>query len=277
MMAFKNLERFLFRVETLQKKHNISGEELYANFHLLLEGQAQEWYWLYMEENSELGSNNFSKFRVAFLDQFRHADCDEEIRTSMNDRKQGELRTDPSKTQAMLDFPIPSIAKQLRRFLGLCGWYRRFLPNFAYMTAPMTDCLKKGREFKMSSDAINSFEKLIEELTSPKILTNADFKKHFYLQCDASTGIGSVLFQLDEQGNERPIGYMSQKLNSAQKNYTVTELERLAAVVSVQKFRAYIDGLPFTIITDHMSFKWLMSQKELWRSGASNYRHLTLV
>lgn len=72
-----------------------------------------------------------------------------------------------------------------------------------------------------------------------------------------------MLFQLDEEGNERPISYISQKLNAAQKNYTITELECLAAVNSVKKFRPYIDGTPFTIITDHMSLKWLMGQKDL--------------
>lgn len=83
----------MFRVETLQKKHNIPIDDLYANFHLLLGGPAQEWYWLYMEENADSETNHFSKFRLAFLDQFRRADCDEEIRSAMNERKQGQNET----------------------------------------------------------------------------------------------------------------------------------------------------------------------------------------
>lgn len=190
--------------------------------------------------------------------------CQSEVRYLGFIIGQGELRTDPAKIQSMLDFPIPVSAKQLRRFLGMSGWYRRFLPNFATITAPLTDCLKKGKVFKLSDEALRAFESLKHELTSPKVLINPDFGKHFYLQCDASTtGIGGVLFQLDDCEQERPIAFMSQKLNSAQMKYTVTELECLAAVVSVDKFRPYIDGLPFTIITDHMSLKWLLSQKEL--------------
>lgn len=83
------VERFLFRVETLQRKNGISSEELYTNFHLLLEKQAQEWFWLYMEEHAENGSHSFENFREAFVYQFRQTDCDEEIRTAINERKQG--------------------------------------------------------------------------------------------------------------------------------------------------------------------------------------------
>ncbi|KAI8116110.1 hypothetical protein CVS40_11756 [Lucilia cuprina] len=83
------VERFLFRVESLQKKHGISCEELYANFHLLLEKQAQEWFWLYMEEHADDESSNFTDFRKAFLNQFRQGVCDEEIRMAINERIQG--------------------------------------------------------------------------------------------------------------------------------------------------------------------------------------------
>ncbi|XP_067638393.1 uncharacterized protein [Eurosta solidaginis] len=82
------VERFLFRVETLQKRHNISSEDLYANFHLLLEGSAQDWFWLFMEEHSEGKNVGFAELRSALLNQFRKADCDEEIRQAMNERKQ---------------------------------------------------------------------------------------------------------------------------------------------------------------------------------------------
>lgn len=103
-----------------------------------------------------------------------------------------------------------------------------------------------------------------EALSSAPILSHPDFDKHFYIQCDASLyGIGSVLYQIADGGKECPIAYLSQKLTKAQKNYSVTELECLAAVVSVKKFRAYVEGMPFTIITDHASLKWLMDQRDL--------------
>lgn len=106
--------------------------------------------------------------------------CQREVRYLGFIIDQGELRTDPQKVQALLDFPVPTTAKQLRRLLGMCGWYRRFLPNFATVTSPMTDSLRKGKAFKMLSEAIEAFETLKEELTSPKVLINPDFRKHFF-------------------------------------------------------------------------------------------------
>lgn len=104
----------------------------------------------------------------------------------------------------------------------------------------------------------------MDALISAPVLVNPVFTKNFYIQCDvSSTGIGSVLFQRAENGAENPIAYISHKLNSSQRNYSVTELDCLAAFISVKKFRCYIEGLPFTIITDYSSLKWLMDQKDL--------------
>lgn len=86
----------------------------------------------------------------------------------------------------------------------------------------------------------------------------------FYIQCDASiVGVGSVLFQIMSDGQEHPVAFHSKKLNSAQKIYSITELECYAAVLAVKNFRAYVEMMPFTIITDHASLKWLLAQKDL--------------
>ncbi|XP_037929927.1 uncharacterized protein LOC119664528 [Teleopsis dalmanni] len=170
----------------------------------------------------------------------------------------GIIKTDPAKVEAMNMFPEPRTAKQLRRFLGMTGWYRRFIQDYATIAASLHDCLSKGnlKKFTLTDQAKVAFDKLKTSLITAPVLTNPDFNQHFYIQCDASAdGIGDVLFQIDQAGNERPIAYMSSKLNKAQKNYSVTEQECLAAVLSVKKFRAYIEGLPFTIITDHASLK----------------------
>lgn len=176
----------------------------------------------------------------------------------------GTLSTDPDKVHAVSEFPCPTNRKQIRRFLGMTGWYRRFIPNYASLAAPLTDSLKKSTKFTLSEEAIASFKALKFALTSSPILSTPDFSKRFYIQCDASTcGVGGVLFQKDDSGNERVLYYHSQKLNSAQRNYTITELECLAAIVCVKKFRPFIEMQDFTIITDHASLKWLMSQKDL--------------
>ncbi|XP_036345741.1 uncharacterized protein LOC118754981 [Rhagoletis pomonella] len=133
------------------------------------------------------------------------------------------------------------------------------------LAGPMTDYLRKSPgPFKLTPEAVEAFSKLKVALCSAPALAQPDFSKEFVIQCDASKiGVGGVLFQLEEEGAEHPIAFVSKKLKTAQRNYTVTELEWLAAIVSVKRFRPYIEGLPFRIITDHSSLKWLMTQKDL--------------
>lgn len=176
----------------------------------------------------------------------------------------GVLKPDNEKILAITQFPIPNTIKKVRSFLGMCGWYRRFLKDFASVAAPLTDCLKSPSKFKLTEEAIQSFENLKGLLTTAPLLVHADFSKPFIINCDASTsGIGGVLSQLDENNIERPIYYYSQKLSPRQKVYSITELECLAAVASVKKFRAFVEGQPFKIVTDHASLKWLMQQRDL--------------
>lgn len=177
---------------------------------------------------------------------------------------EGKLKTDPSKVQSIADFPVPSTVRQVRRFLGMAGWYQRFIRNFSAVASPMTDLVGKSGKFTWTPDAQAAFEQLKSCLSSAPILQQPDFTLPFFIQCDASTvGVGSVLYQIMSDGQEHPIAFHSKKLNSAQKNYSITELECYAAVLSVKHFRAYVEMMPFTIITDHASLKWLMGQKDL--------------
>ena len=177
----------------------------------------------------------------------------------------GCLKVDPEKIKSIAEFPLPKTPKQVRRFFGMTNWYRSFISNFSDLAGPLTDCLRKSQKpFHLTDVAKSSFERLKYALSSAPVLAQSNFSKKFVIQCDASkVGVEGVLFQHDDNGNEHPISYVSQKLNRSQSNYTVTELECLAAVVCVKKFRPYIEGLPFRIITDHSSLKWLMSQKDL--------------
>lgn len=100
-------------------------------------------------------------------------------------------------------------------------------------------------------------------ITAP-VLANPDFSKKFFLHCDASDfGIGAVLVQHDDEGNERPIAFMSKKLNTSQRNYSFTERECLAALEAIKKFRCYLELQEFEVITDHSSLLWLMRQQDL--------------
>ncbi|KAH8374212.1 hypothetical protein KR093_007067, partial [Drosophila rubida] len=112
--------------------------------------------------------------------------------------------------------------------------------------------------------AQEAFVHLKTKLTSAPVLSSPNFSKTFLLICDASSyGLGCVLAQKSEDGTEMPIAYMSIKLSKAQRNYAVTELECLAVIKGIQKFRAYIEGQHFVVITDHASLLWLMRQKDL--------------
>lgn len=190
--------------------------------------------------------------------------CLREIRYLGHIVGQGCIKPDPNKVDAITDFPVPRTVRQVRSFLGMCGWYHRYIAGFADIAAPMTDLIKKHARFVWTPEAQVAFEQLKERLTTAPVLSHPDFSRPFVIQCDASrNGVGGVLYQLDEQGHEHPISFMSKKLNSAQRNYCVTEQECLAAILSLKKFRGYVEGMKFTIVTDHASLKWLMAQKDL--------------
>ncbi|XP_043063191.1 uncharacterized protein LOC122319659 [Drosophila yakuba] len=126
--------------------------------------------------------------------------------------------------------------------------YRRFIQNYAQTASPLHDSLKKDRvkKFELSEAAIQAFESLKTDMAAAPVLVTPDFKKPFIIQCDASTtGVGGVLLQNDDEGGEHRIAYMSAKLNNAQRNYSITELECYAAILSITKFRAYVEGMPF--------------------------------
>jgi len=176
----------------------------------------------------------------------------------------GELKVDPDKVSAIEKFPAPTTVKQLRRFLGLAGWYRRFVDNYATIAVPLTDLLKKNKVLSWTQAAEDAFNQLKTKLVSSPILRTPNFKKPLILLCDANLyGLGCVLAQEDEDGVELPIAYMSEKLSKAQRNYSVTELECLAFIKGINKFRAYVEGQDFCVITDHASLQWLMRQKDL--------------
>lgn len=176
----------------------------------------------------------------------------------------GKLKPDLGKIDAITNISPPKNPKEVRRFLGTVGWYRRFIHDFSTITAPLTDTLRKSNKFSLTPEALQSFHELKKRLVSSPILSSPDFEKHFYVQCDASNvGVGAVLFQKDENDGEHPIEYFSKKLNTAQRNYSTTEKECLAVVLAIEKFRQYIELMDFTVITDHSSLRWLMKQQDL--------------
>ncbi|KAG1449121.1 hypothetical protein G6F56_008744 [Rhizopus delemar] len=169
------------------------------------------------------------------------------------------LQTDPSKIQKIIDYPRPKTLKQIRGFLGLASYYRRFNKNFAAIARPLHDQTKTTKKIPWTEKTTNSFNTLKQLLTSAPILTRPDFNKPFILITDASkAGLGSILTQLDDDGHEHPVIFASRGLKSSEVNYAPTKLECLAVIWAVQMFRPYLLGKRFTVITDHSALHGLL-------------------
>lgn len=175
------------------------------------------------------------------------------------------LKTDPEKVQAVSDFPKPTTVTQVKRFIGLVGWYRRFIPDFSSVSAPITALIMgkiKSNPINWTEEASASFLEIKRRLTNAPLLATPDFGLPFVIQTDASDrGMGAVLYQVIGDV-ERPIAFASKTLTSAQRNYTVTERECLAVLFGIEKFRPYVEGTKFTVVTDHHSLLWLRNIKD---------------
>ena len=173
------------------------------------------------------------------------------------------VKPDPDKIKAAEQFPIPQNLTGVRSFLGLMNYYHRFIPQFAITAEPLYRLGKKGVVFNFNADCIKAFNTLKQKLIESPILRYPDFKRPFILHCDASdNGIGAVLSQEDGDGNEYAVAYESRTLSAAERKYTVTEKECLAVIHATRKFRPYIHGQAFTVITDHGSLTWLFRLRD---------------
>ncbi|XP_062109432.1 uncharacterized protein LOC133820560 [Humulus lupulus] len=162
---------------------------------------------------------------------------------------------DPAKISAMVDWPIPKTIKQLRGFLGLTGYYRRFVAHYATIAAPLTEMLKKDC-FMWTPAAATAFATLKTEMTNTPVLRLPDFSKEFVIETDASSvGIGGVLMQ---EGH--PVAFFSKKLGPHFAGASAYSREMRAIIEVVTKWRQYLLGRHFTIRTDHKSLKELLTQ-----------------
>ena len=130
--------------------------------------------------------------------------------------------------QAIINFPAPHDRKTVRRFLGMTGYYRRFVRNFADFAKPLTNLLKKGIKLNWDKNCETSFSQLKAVMTSFPVLRSPDFQKPFELSIDASdVGVGAMLRQMDEEGIKHPVAYFSKKEADVQRKYSTIEKETL--------------------------------------------------
>lgn len=173
------------------------------------------------------------------------------------------VKPNPDKIKAIQNFPLPKTAKQIKGFLGLLGYYRKFIKDFSKLTKPLTACLKKDSTINPKDpEYIKCFELCKNLLINEPILQYPNFEEPFILTTDASNfALGAVLSQ-GKIGSDLPVAYASRTLTTSEINYSTIEKEVLAIIYGVTYFRPYLFGRKFKIVTDHKPLQWLFSLKE---------------
>ena len=164
------------------------------------------------------------------------------------------IEPDPAKTERIKNYPAPTDVTEVRRFLGLASYYRRFVPKFASIAAPIHVLTKKNVPFQWTDECESAFNQLKVALSTSPVLVYPRFGPghSFILETDASTvGLGAVLSQVREDGTIHPIAYASRSVDKHERNYGISELETLGLVWAVRYFRPYLLGHPCTVYTDH--------------------------
>ncbi|WVZ97023.1 hypothetical protein U9M48_042590 [Paspalum notatum var. saurae] len=169
------------------------------------------------------------------------------------------VTVDPSKVEDVLNWKQPETVTEIRSFLGLAGYYRRFIKDFSKTAKPMTSLTKKNAKFLWDSKCEEAFQSLKKSLTSAPVLAQPDVTKPFDVYCDASGhGLGCVLMQ-----EGRVIAYASRQLRKHETNYPTHDLELAAVVHALKIWRHYLLGNTCHIYTDHKSLKYILTQPEL--------------
>jgi len=166
------------------------------------------------------------------------------------------------KISAIRDWPPCRNVSEVRAFMGLSGYYRRFVKDFSVIAAPLYDLMKKGAKFYWSAECQEAFDELKDRLISKPILALSEDEGMYLLDTDASeTGLGAVLSQLQTNG-ERVIAYASRTLSAPERKYETTRKELLAVVYGLKRFCQYLLGRHFAIRTDHAALSWLRRTPE---------------
>ena len=165
---------------------------------------------------------------------------------------QGRVLPKEANVKAISNFVRPISKREIKRFLGMAGFYRKFVQNFSIIAEPITNLLKKNQKMIWTDVCQTAFEKLKAILQNSPVLKAPDFEKPFTINTDAcDVGAGAVLLQMCDTGVDCPVAYFSKKFNSCQRNYSTIEKECLALVWAIQQFQLYIGSNPITVFTDH--------------------------
>jgi hypothetical protein len=169
------------------------------------------------------------------------------------------ITLDPSKVKEVLDWKPPMTMSEVCSFLGLAGYYRRFILNFSKITKPVTELLKKESKYVWSDTCDDAFKLLNKLLTTSPVLAQPDIDKPFDVYCDASgTGVGGVLMQ-----EGRVISYFSRQLKHHEGHNPTHDFEQAVVVMALRTWRHYLHGNVVHIYSDHKSSKYIFIQSDL--------------
>lgn len=175
---------------------------------------------------------------------------------------EGQVSVDPAKIDLITNWKVPHTVKGLKRYIGLCSYYRKFIFQFSKIQAEFSDLLSKNAKFEWKEKHQKAFELLKEKMTSAPCLRFVDNKERCYLMTDASTkAIGWILHQMGPDGQLHPCIFGGRTLSKSEQKYPITELECLSLVCAVQNLHVYLAVGKFTVFTDHLSLKYLNSLK----------------
>ena len=173
------------------------------------------------------------------------------------------LQASPKKVEAIDKAPQPRSVQQLRSYLGLLNYYRKFLPNLASIVKPLNDLLHKGQKWVWTPECTQAFKTTKKLLTSSQVLVHYDTSLPVKLAADASQyGLGAVISHVLPDGLEKPIAFASRTLSDSEQNYSQIDKEALALIFGVHKFHTYLYGRKFTLVTDHKPLMSILGPKK---------------
>jgi hypothetical protein len=174
----------------------------------------------------------------------------------------GGIKPDSSKIAAITDLKPPRNKREVRKFLGMCRWHRKFIQGYAKIAIPLWELTKDDEPFIWNERRQEAFDTLKQKLTSAPVMAHSKLEEPYRLYTDRSIdGLGATLTQIHNNREEKVIAYGSKALGKAQKNYSTTMLEALAVRWGVEHYKQYLGSQPFIIITDHIALATIKSEK----------------
>ena len=192
------------------------------------------------------------------------------------------VHADPKKTHKIRNFPRPTNPKEVRTFIGMASYYRRFIRDFGTVSAPLVKLTEHDAEWNWSEAQEEAFNKVRNAIADDAVQAHPDYAKPFLVDTDASDiGLGAVLSQVNDAGAERIVMIESRKLNPSEAKWHIREKEALAIIWALEKFRPFLFGAKTTIRTDHSSLTWLLNAKSgrlsRWALRLAEFSPLNIV